>query len=205
MEPNECIYTSLDGIADGNAKMPGWFMDELKQFVKSHVNEHLHLLLLKLYHRVINLFTGQKSKRPKHDNKAISVFTTQPLKAGEIVRVRSLAEIEATLDDDRKCKGCGFMDAQESYCGTVQKVLKPVERFVHERDFQVKKSKNLYILEGVMCQGTKTFGRCDRSCFLFWRGEWLEKLDKVNSFIFLGLINFHDLLLHHLMMASSHY
>jgi hypothetical protein len=27
-----------------------------------------------------------------------------------------------------------------------------------------------------MCQGTKDFGRCDRSCFFFWREEWLEKL-----------------------------
>jgi len=30
----------------------------------------------------------------------------------------------------------------------------------------------------VYCQGTPDLGRCDRSCFYFWREEWLEKLDE---------------------------
>jgi len=27
------------------------------------------------------------------------------------------------------------------------------------------------------CQGTSDYGRCDRSCFYFWREEWLEKIN----------------------------
>jgi hypothetical protein len=30
-----------------------------------------------------------------------------------------------------------------------------------------------------MCKGTAEFGTCDRSCFVFWREEWLEKIDEV--------------------------
>jgi hypothetical protein len=63
------------------------------------------------------------------------------------------------------------------YCGTTQKVLKPVKRFVDERDCRVKKVKGVYLLEGVNCQGFELYGECDRACFYFWREEWLEKLE----------------------------
>ncbi len=29
---------------------------------------------------------------------------------------------------------------------------------------------------GLQCNGTPTFGPCDRCCFLFWREEWLERV-----------------------------
>ena len=55
--------------------------------------------------------------------------------------------------------------------------FKPLARFVDERDLRVKKSSGIVLLEGVRCQGTADFGRCDRSCLLFWREEWLEKVN----------------------------
>ena len=61
------------------------------------------------------------------------------------------------------------------YCDTTQRVLKRMERFVDERDYKVKKSNGIVLLEGLNCQGTTDFGRCDRNCFFFWREEWLEK------------------------------
>ena len=39
-----------------------------------------------------------------------------------------------------------------------------------------QKSNGIVILENVICQGTIDFGKCDRSCFYFWREEWLEKI-----------------------------
>ena len=64
------------------------------------------------------------------------------------------------------------------YCGTTQRVLKPLERFVDERDLRVKTSRGIVLLDGVVCQGTADFGRCDRCCVMFWREEWLEKIDQ---------------------------
>lgn len=98
-------------------------------------------------------------------------------KAGEMVRVRPREEIEATLNHWRQLKGCTFMEGMESYCSTTQRVLKPVERFLDERDYQIKKTMGIILLEGLLCQGTERFGRCDRACFYFWREEWLEKID----------------------------
>lgn len=102
----------------------------------------------------------------------------QRLNAGDLVRVRSLEEIQATLDRWRSLKGCGFLEEMASYCGTTQRVLKRVERFIDERDYRQKKASGIVLLEGVLCSGTSTTGRCDRSCFFFWREEWLEKLDE---------------------------
>lgn len=102
--------------------------------------------------------------------------TNLGLKAGDMVRVRSREEIRATLDRWGELKGCAFMDNMAPYCGTVQRVLKPVERFMDERDYRMKKVKGLILLEGAICQGHPVLGHCDRSCFFFWREEWLEKI-----------------------------
>jgi hypothetical protein len=96
--------------------------------------------------------------------------------AGDMVRVRSEEEIRAMLNAWNELKGCKFMEEQQQYCGTVQRILKPVERFVDERDYRVKKAKGLVLLDGLICQGTHDYGRCDRACFYFWREEWLEKI-----------------------------
>jgi hypothetical protein len=100
------------------------------------------------------------------------------LNAGDLVRVRSREEIEATLDRWRSLKGCGFLSEMAGYCGTTQKVLKRVERFIDERDYRLKKASGIVLLEGAICSGTGTTGRCDRACFFFWREEWLEKVDR---------------------------
>ena len=100
---------------------------------------------------------------------------SQHLRAGDVVRVRSEEEIGSTLNHWRQLRGCTFMPEMAIYCGTTQRVHKAMERFVDERDLRVKRSRGIVLLEGVTCQGTADFGRCDRSCYLFWREEWLEK------------------------------
>ena len=99
------------------------------------------------------------------------------LQAGDLVRVRSREEIEATLDPFKELKGCAFLEYMWEYCGTTQRVLQPVERFLDERDYKVKRARGVVLLEGVICRGTPVFGRCDRACHLFWRAEWLEKTE----------------------------
>jgi hypothetical protein len=97
------------------------------------------------------------------------------LKAGEMVRVRSKEEILATLNTEGKLKGCSFLNVMLPYCGTIQKVFKPVVRFVDERDYKIKNACGIVLLEDVMCTGTEFYGNCDRSCLFFWREEWLER------------------------------
>lgn len=95
---------------------------------------------------------------------------------GEIVKVRPWDEIHATLDPFKELKGCAFLTDMKQYCGTTQRVLQVMERFLDERDYKVKKVRGIVLLEDVICRGTPVFGRCDRCCHLFWRAEWLEKV-----------------------------
>lgn len=97
--------------------------------------------------------------------------------AGDLVLVRSREEIESTLDPFKELKGCAFLDTMWQYCGTKQRVLQPMARFLDERDYKVKKARGIVLLEGVLCHGTPVFGKCDRACHLFWREEWLEKVE----------------------------
>jgi hypothetical protein len=103
--------------------------------------------------------------------------TETPLQAGDLVRVRDRKTIESTLNQSHQYKGCAFMGDMWQYCGTVQRVMKRVQRFVDERDARVYKATGIVLLENMICQGTADYGPCDRSCFYFWREEWLEKIE----------------------------
>jgi len=118
-------------------------------------------------------YSGRETK-PITDLESID---SPGLRSGDWVRVRSLEEIQSTLNHWQQFKGCTFMPEMIEYCSTKQRIHKVMERFVDERDLRVKKTKGIILLEGVMCQGTADFGSCDRSCFFFWREEWLEKID----------------------------
>ena len=126
--------------------------------------------------RAIHFFQNNKvAKNQTTVSKSVE-FRSGDFQPGDVVRVRTRDEIEPMLDADRKFHGCTFLDCMWAYCGTTQKVFKPLHRFLDERDFVFKKVKGVVILEGVFCDGVLVFGQCDRSCFLFWREEWLEKL-----------------------------
>lgn len=173
----ECQFSSLQSIAEGNAEVPPQsFIRKLKLFVRRNLStrqdRELHQYADKLF-SFFSIFEGGKEA----GEKLSSGVQAQSLKSGDLVRVRSKEEIESTLNHVGQLKGCSFMDVMTPYCGTTQRVLKPMERFVDERDLRVKKCTGLILLEGVMCQGTTQFGRCDRSCLMFWRQEWLEKIE----------------------------
>jgi hypothetical protein len=99
------------------------------------------------------------------------------LSHGDLVRVKTIEEILSTLNSWNELKGCGFMDEMRVFCGSTQKVHKRVDKFIDERDYRVKRAMGLVLLENIFCEGTKIFGKCDRSCFFFWREEWLEKIE----------------------------
>ena len=95
---------------------------------------------------------------------------------GDRVRVKSQQEIQALLNPWQEQNGCAFMEEMWIYCGTEQVVKKRVEKFLDEATLRMHTSKGLILLEDLFCEGTIDFGRCDRSCYYFWREEWLEKL-----------------------------
>lgn len=80
-----------------------------------------------------------------------------------------------TLNGDRRNKGLRWMTGMRKHCGKQYRVLKRLETIMLEDSGELRKMKNTVLLEGVMCDG-KDFGKCDRSCFHFWREVWLRRV-----------------------------
>ena len=99
------------------------------------------------------------------------------LKPGELVEVKSIDEILATLGPDRKYKGLLWMTGMRKFCGKRYRVFKRIENILLETNGDSRKMTNTVILEGVMCDGAE-FGGCDRSCFHFWREAWLKRVEE---------------------------
>ena len=172
-----CQIPCLQLLAEDIAQVPP---ESLSRHIKLMVRRRLSPSKERAFKRFTNDMMKWLYKVTGKNIKPIVFPVSGPsprLEAGDWVRVRSPREIEATLNHWRQLKGCAFMPEMAEYCGTTQRVLKPMKRFVDERDLRVKKSSGIILLEGVMCKGTAEFGSCDRSCFHFWREEWLEKTD----------------------------
>jgi hypothetical protein len=172
-----CQIPCLQLIAEGKAETPPQSLTRrIKVFIRRHLNPAQERALKKFTNDLMNRYTLARGEIGK-PRAALNAAAAQSLEAGEWVKVRPIDEIQDTLNHWRQLKGCTFMPEMEIYCGTTQRVLKPLQRFVDERDLRVKRSTGIILLEGAMCQGTADFGNCDRSCFYFWRTEWLEKIN----------------------------
>jgi hypothetical protein len=175
---NGCQMPCLPNIAEGKAEFD---QQSLEKRFKRGLARPWNYYIKKNLKSLLVLFKSWNGK--VSHNKEVNVAKENKsgvihLQIGDWVRVRSFEEIQSTLGSFNELKGCAFLDYMKEYCGTEQRVFKVLERFLDERDYQVKKVKGVVLLEGVFCQGTPVFGRCDRSCLLFWREEWLEKIDK---------------------------
>jgi hypothetical protein len=99
------------------------------------------------------------------------------LQRGDWVQVRSVKEIFGTLDQRGKLRGLQFTPEMVQFCGKRLRVYKKLDRIILEATGELRKIKTpTVLLEGVFCDG-KAHGGCDRSCFCFWREEWLRRID----------------------------
>lgn len=176
MDTNQCQAQSLKRITIGRESTPPL---PLFRRLKLEMRRRLSLRTIRRIQNLVDHFYSWFSKfeEKSHPGNEIVIPTIKSrLQPGDIVRVRSKEEIQATLNRWGEFRGCGFMDDMWQYCDSTQVVVKPLQRFVDERDYQIKRTKGIVLLEGLHCQGTPIFGRCDRNCFYFWREEWLEKI-----------------------------
>ncbi len=102
------------------------------------------------------------------------------LQPGEVVRIKTQAEIEKTLDHTGRNRGLTF-DPEEMapYCGRVARVRKSVTRIIEERSGKMLHMKEpCIVLEDVVCKAeyAKCRLNCPREIFSYWREIWLEKL-----------------------------
>jgi hypothetical protein len=175
-----CQIPCLKHIDEGLAKGPVFpLATRIKLSIRRFLSPNLERRLKNSTNRELNRLCRLTGKNPK-PYRPLPERPPGGLQPGDIVRVRTLKEIKATLNHWGQVKGCGFMQEMAEFCGTTQKVFKRMERFVDERDLQIKKSNGIIFLENVMCRGAKNFGDCDRACFHFWREEWIERINETS-------------------------
>ncbi|MBK8616095.1 MAG: hypothetical protein IPN96_03070 [Anaerolineales bacterium] len=148
-------------------------MGSVKRLLAVPWNRHVKKGLKQAYY-ISNRLRGDSAQLTAAKDLAPAI----PFVQGDLVRVRSREEIFSTLDPFKELKGCAFLPDMYQYCGTEQRVLRSMRHFMDERDYKLKKARGVILLENIICNGTPTFGECDRCCFLFWREEWLEKITK---------------------------
>ena len=101
------------------------------------------------------------------------------LRVGELVRVRSYDEIQATCDRTNKNRGMRFDAEMVPYCGGTYRVLKRVTRIIDETTGRMEMLRNAcVVLDGVVCRARYSERRlfCPRSIYSYWREIWLDRV-----------------------------
>ena len=102
---------------------------------------------------------------------------TLDLQPGELVRVKSLEEIVATLDASNANRGMSFDGEMVRYCGREYRVLRRVDQIIDERTGRMLRFKNpCVVLEAVICVGAY-HRQCPRGIYPYWREIWLERVE----------------------------
>jgi hypothetical protein len=100
------------------------------------------------------------------------------LQPGEMVEVKSLQEIIATLNKNGHNRGLHFSADQRPFCGGRYRVRSRADNFIAEGTGEMKHFRNTVILEDVLCDSACfAFGGCYRADLLYWREIWLRRVE----------------------------
>jgi hypothetical protein len=98
------------------------------------------------------------------------------LQPGEMVRIKTKEQIEATLNKDRLNRGMGFEEEMARHCGRTARVRARVTQCLDEGTGRLLTMKNpCIVLEDVVCIGAN-HASCPRQFIPFWREIWLERV-----------------------------
>jgi len=100
------------------------------------------------------------------------------LKPGDLVEIKSLPEIKATLNQRGRNRGLHFSADQRPFCGRQFRVRNRADNFIAEGTGEMKHFRHTVMLEDVHCDSACfAFGGCYRSDLLYWREIWLKRIE----------------------------
>lgn len=96
------------------------------------------------------------------------------LQPGEMVQVRGVFEILATLDRNACNRGMEFKAEMFQFCGRRYRVLGRLDTRIDEKTCELRRFRtSSVILESVYCHGQRSF--CARGNYHYWREIWLRR------------------------------
>jgi hypothetical protein len=105
------------------------------------------------------------------------------LRAGELVEVRSAAEIMASLDDQGELDGLPFMPEMLRYCGyqfTVASVAHKVCDTVNKSGMYKMTDAVHLVGAASRCDGSAHDG-CQAACLMYWKTAWLKRVEGTHN------------------------
>src|SRR5262245_1074656 len=101
----------------------------------------------------------------------------RPLRPGDIVEVRSAAEIFATLDSSAALDNMPFMPEMIAHARRRYRVSRRVDKICDT--IAATGSRRIYdtvYLEDLRCDGAG-HGGCQAGCMLYWKEAWLRRVE----------------------------
>jgi hypothetical protein len=172
LDPREC---QAESFKDGSSKMHR-LVDLFRRALELYRRNGFRQTLLK----IANFASQGSATAVCQPNSQTETRPLSPeeealnLQPGEVVEVKSVPEILATLDPQGKLRGLAFLPNMQPFCGKRFVVFKRMETLFMEESQKVRKLKNTVLLDRVQCDGLLM--RCDRSCYLYWREAWLRRV-----------------------------
>ena len=133
-----------------------------------------------LRYRIPRAFLGHNSLRGTNTRTPLAVLDLQP---GELVRVKSRAEIAATLDANGKNRGMALCEEMTRLCGREAEVRIQVDRIIEEKTGKMRPMSHSVMLRNLKgdptaceeCLCHTEMGDCARGELMYWREIWLER------------------------------
>ena len=145
------------------------------------VSETLRLFALWFWQRLRRAAGGDPWLRGPHKR---TPSESLDLKPGEVVRVKSRAQIVETLDQYRRNRGMGICYEMTRCCGGEAEVRYRVDRLIDERTGLMREISDTVTLQNMRhketlveeCLCYDQLGDCPRGELMYWREIWLERV-----------------------------
>lgn len=93
---------------------------------------------------------------------------------GDVVRIRPLPEVLATLDAQGALGGMPFQPEMTKFCGGEARVFRCLDKiYDYGRTKHMRRLDGCVLLSNLRCDGSAHEG-CEAACYLIWRTEWLQ-------------------------------
>jgi hypothetical protein len=133
--------------------------------------------------RVRRARDGHNSLRGPHTRTPTDTLNLQP---GEVVRVKSRAEIAGTLDGNGRNRGMGICEEMARLCGREAEVRLRVDRIIEEKTGRMRPMQHTVMLHNLRgdahaceeCLCHAELGDCPRGELMYWREIWLERVGR---------------------------
>jgi len=98
---------------------------------------------------------------------------------GDLVEVRSEAEILSTLDEKGRLENLPFMPEMLKFSGQRLRISRRALKTCVD-DGDIRQLDRTVLLEEVRCDGSSHAG-CGRACLIFWKEAWLKPVGETTS------------------------